>query len=128
MISDNSLYNDCNEFINFVYMSASDDRTKIRHIYQLVFSCLPLFTGCKDISVDLYDNLFLKYWRKAPFVQWGCKFTELYRVYSSDMFCNEHQNFELLNYMLLKYNAAPDLNVQSYDCFSLFLVSRQIVQ
>ena len=119
MIHNNSLYNDCNEFINFVYVSASGDRTKIRQIYQLVFSCLPLLTGREYISVDLYENLFLKYFRKAPFVQQGCKFTELYRVYSYDVFCNEHQNFELLNYMLLKYNAAPHLNVQSYDCFSL---------
>ena len=85
-----------------------------------MFSCLPFLTGREDISVDLYENLFLKYFRKAPFVQRGCKFTELYRVYSYDVFCNEHQNFELLNYMLLKYNAAPDLNVQSYDCFSLY--------
>ena len=91
MIRDNSLYNDCKEYINFVYVSASDDRNKIRRIYQIMFSCLPLLTSREDISVDLYENLFLKYFRKAPFVQRGCKFTELYRVYSYDVFCKEHQ-------------------------------------
>ena len=120
MLRDDCLYNDnCFEYVNFVYKHSLLNASNINRIYQLVFSCLPLLTGCDSLRVDVYENVFAKYFKRAAFVRDKCNITEIYRLYTYNVLCES--NYKTLNYLLLRYNALPDLQeFNGYDCFSQY--------
>ena len=80
MIRDDCLYNVFDKYISFVYATNSQENSN-KQIYQLAFSCLPLLNGY-SISVEVHENIFAKYFKRASFVQEKSNITNLYRIYT----------------------------------------------
>ena len=76
------------------------------HINEILFSCLPLISGY-SIYVDIYENIFEKYFKNAYFVNTKPNITNIYRLYKYEAVFDKE--FEVFNYMLIKYDATNDL-------------------
>ena len=91
-------------------------RSKI-HINETLFSCLPLISGY-SIYVDIYENIFFKtYFKNAYFINTEPNITHIYRLHKYEAVFDKE--FEVFNYMLIKYDATNDLQDRNgYKCLS----------
>ena len=116
MLRDDSLYNYFNNYISFVYATVSEDNAN-KQIYQLAFSCLPLLGASNNKNVDVHENIFLKYFKKATFMMEINEITNIYHFYRNEGYFGRH--FETINYMILHYDGKTDLQESfGHRCFS----------
>ena len=109
-------YNHFDNYVNFVYTTSSEDNAN-KQIYKLAFSCLPLLDTVNNKTVEIHENIFLKYFKKATFVKEINALTNVYRFYTNEGFFGQH--FETINYMILHYDGKHDLQESfGYRCFS----------
>ena len=109
------IYNYFEDYVSFVYSIENSQENVSKPIYQITFSCLPLLNGHNSINVEIDENIFAKYFKKAVFQPKKSNFTDnllpLYKVlFETD--------YEPVNYLLLKYNAINDLQESGCNCFS----------
>ena len=117
MVRDDSMYNDLNEYVNFVYATTFEEN---KRIYQLAFSCLPLLDGYTK-SVEIHENIFRNYFKRARFASEILTFTTIYRIYTHEISFGLN-SYAAVNYVLLQYDASDDLfDYNGHVCFSTFL-------